>query len=171
MIQLAPIVLSSIALMASGKANPLYAPNPTIHAECSVPGVYGEAEGVAIPLKAGANDYKISLRGSVCRRLNSFARAPILRADDMAMAWALRVAAHEASHVFFFRSPEGRNHTERAAECRAVMNVARFARKLGASRKTAQRVYRLNTEIGLDEDYASPCANGHPFKVKPPAPR
>jgi hypothetical protein len=175
-VTLAPIVLSSIALMASGRPNPLYAPNPVLTISCSIPKEYGGADGLAWSSEDADDriNYRIDFQPDICKRLNAFARSPKLRGDDFSdsavgMAFALRVAVHEPSHVFFYRNyPGWDGHTEAGADCRAVMNVARFARMLGASKATARRVYRLNTEIGMFDDYASACASGRPFKPRRP---
>lgn len=166
MIQLAPIVLSSIALMASGKANPLYAPDPILRVSCALPVEYAGGEAIVFY----GDPYEMFFDRATCKNLNRFARTPRLRGDDFSdsavgMAWSLRVATHEASHVYLWRSPGG-EPTEKQVDCLAVRNVARFARKLGASKKTAQRVYRLNAAMALDEDYASACGQGHPFKIR-----
>lgn len=192
-ITLLPKVLMAILAIAGGRPNPLYEANPTpqtLVVSCYLLPGDEDADGVVytpsrLPtdaferLNATPEDpYRMYFARSICKKLNAFATHPRLKGDDFSdsaveMAWTLRVATHESAHVFFFRNYPGYGHTEPQADCRGVMTVNRFARKLGASKKVAKRVYRLNTEIGLFDDYASACASGHPYKppkIGPPPP-
>src|ERR1035437_11188376 len=92
MIQLIPIVLSAISMVANGYGNPTMAAPAPIVVQCSLPAADQDADGVTWATGTG---YQLDLAQPICKKLNAFARSPKLKGDDFSnsateMAWALR---------------------------------------------------------------------------------
>lgn len=149
MTQLAPILLTQVALLVGG-------PVPvTCQANLENPNWDGSYNGTTI-----------AIRTPLCRAANHFALVPVLRGDprsDNDPAWALTIIAHETAHA---KHPE---YSEPAANCAALTNAPSMARALGASRETAINIY-LRARYWMrsqPKNYQSKC---NPFRISPRAP-
>jgi hypothetical protein len=143
MIQLVPIVLAQVALLAGGHATVVC--SPTIPLE-------GRAyEAAAI----------IEVKSYVCHNASAFSRDPTFTNanevySDMttSRAWSLYVLAHEANHI---AHPD---FTEAQVTCAGLADVPRFAHALGATWNAGKRGEKIARDWVRTESppqYQSAC--------------
>ncbi len=116
MIQLAPIVLSSLALTFPK-------PLPVV---CAMPSAYPKLDGAVL------RDDRVNVRQSVCIEANRTART---KEVTRASAWAFAVLTHEQEH---FQHPW---NTEPQTECRALKDVATLTRLIMPHHTPLQRAF------------------------------
>jgi hypothetical protein len=155
MIQLVPIVLAQVALIAGGPV--------TVQCRATVPQSGLESYGAEYSAAAYADltAHTIVIENSDCRNVNSFARKPTLSADievwsggDASRSWSMQILLHETQH---FAHPD---YSEAQVNCASLALLPRFARTLGANVKTSRLAKRYARMWIHDEEppqYQSTC--------------
>lgn len=134
MIQLLPIVLTSISLVATGQ--PKFAESG-LRVHCYIPitetrlGVEGETDG-----------FTIWFRARVCRNVSDFVRERTL---TLSRIQAINMLVHESSHAALSGTRYFRN--EAKAECRGMRWIYRVVRKLGGSDFQARMAWKTVNDL------------------------